>query len=80
MSFLIKKNFFSRAQVNVFVGFVIIVWIITPIGYYSNWWDAKTFPIASYRIFTEEGYIYNVTNVLDPQLHLNETAYNIYGG
>lgn len=61
------------------IGFVILVWIITPIGYYSNWWSAKTFPIASYRIFTSEGYIYNVTSVLDSNLHLNKTAYAING-
>lgn len=69
-----------RAHVNIFVGFVIFVWVITPIAYYSNWWNAQVFPIASYRVFTTEGYIYNVTNVLDSQLNFNETAYRIYGG
>ncbi len=64
---------------NVFVGFVVFVWIITPAGYYSNLWNAETYPIASYGVFTEDGYIYNVTKVLDSDLHLNETAYNIYG-
>lgn len=64
---------------NVFIGFVIIVWIITPIGYYSDWWDAKTFPISSYRIFTSDGYLYNTSNVLDSSLHLNKTAYAING-
>jgi hypothetical protein len=68
-----------RAQLNIFIGFVIVVWIITPIAYYSNWWNAKAFPIASYGIFTREGYLYNVTNVLDSQIHFNETGYNIYG-
>jgi len=76
---IMKKNLFLRAQMNIFVGFVIIVWIITPIGYYSNWWNAKAFPVASYRVFTREGYIYNVSSVLDSTLNLNETAYNIYG-
>jgi hypothetical protein len=64
---------------NIFIGFIIVVWIITPACYYTNLWNAKTFPISSYRIFTEEGYIYNVTNILSSDLHLNETAYNIYG-
>jgi hypothetical protein len=64
---------------NTFIGFVILVWIITPIAYYSNWWNAKTFPIASYQIYTKEGYIYNVSQVLDSQLQLNETAYKSYG-
>ncbi len=60
---------------NVFIGFIIIVWIFTPIGYYSDWWDAKALPIASYRVFTKEGYLYNVSRILDSQLQLNETAY-----
>ena len=76
---IIKKNLFHRAQMNIFVGFVIIVWIITPIAYYSNWWNAKTFPVGSYRVFTKEGYIYNVSNILDSDLNFNETAYNSYG-
>ncbi|UJR28088.1 hypothetical protein I4U23_009344 [Adineta vaga] len=67
------------AHINIMIGFVIVVWIITPIAYYSNWWNAKTFPIASYRVFTKEGYIYNVSNVLDSQLNFNETVYNSYG-
>jgi hypothetical protein len=74
-----KILFFDRALLNVFIGFVIIVWILTPIGYYLNWWNAQAFPISSYQIFTKEGYLYNVSNILDSQLHLNETAYNIYG-
>jgi hypothetical protein len=65
--------------VNIFVGFVVVVWILTPAGYYSNLWDAETYPIASYQIFSVDGYIYNVTNVLDSHSHLNVTAYNIYG-
>jgi hypothetical protein len=64
---------------NVFIGFVILVWILTPIGYYSNWWNAKALPISSYQVFTKEGYLYNVSNILDPRLKLNETAYNISG-
>jgi hypothetical protein len=64
---------------NICIGFIIVVWILTPIAYYSNWWNAAAFPIASYQVFTKEGYLYNVTNILDPQLKFNETAYNISG-
>ncbi|CAF0901657.1 unnamed protein product [Adineta ricciae] len=67
------------AQINIMVGFVLLVWTLTPIAYYSNWWNAKTFPIASYQVFNKEGYFYNVTNILDSQLKFNETAYQSYG-
>ncbi|CAF3646700.1 unnamed protein product [Rotaria sp. Silwood1] len=68
-----------RAQLNIFIGFVILVWIITPTAYYNNLWNSKAMPIVSNRVFTVEGYYYNVNAVLDSRLHLNETAYNLYG-
>jgi hypothetical protein len=36
-------------------------------------------PIVSNQVFTVEGYLYNVSAVLDSNLRLNETAYNLYG-
>ncbi len=69
----------SRAQLNVLVGFVVLVWIITPAAYYTNLWNSKAMPIVSNQVFTVEGYLYNVSAVLDSNLRLNETAYNLYG-
>lgn len=36
-------------------------------------------PIVSNQLFTDEGYLYNVSAVLDSNLRLNETAYDRYG-
>ena len=36
-------------------------------------------PIVSNRVFTTDGYFYNVSAILDSQLRLNETAYKTYG-
>ncbi len=36
-------------------------------------------PIVSNRIFSQDGYLYNITEVLDSNLRLNETAYQEYG-
>lgn len=69
----------SRAQINIMIGFVALAWLIAPAAYYSNLWGAKTMPIVSNRVFTVDGYFYNVSAVLDSQLRLNETAYKIYG-
>ncbi|CAF1486230.1 unnamed protein product [Rotaria magnacalcarata] len=67
------------AQLNILLGFVVLVWIITPAAYYTNLWNSKAMPIVSNQVFTIEGYLYNVSAVLDSNLRLNETAYNIYG-
>ena len=48
-------------------------------AYYTNLWGSKAMPIVSNRVFTPDGYFYNVSAVLTPQLRLNETAYKNYG-
>jgi len=72
-------RFQFRAQVNILVGFVLLAWLISPATYYSNLWNAKELPIVSNRIFTTDGYLYNITAVLDSNLRINETAYKQYG-
>ena len=64
---------------NIMVGFVVLAWILAPTAYYSNLWGSKAMPIVSNRVFTADGYFYNVSAVLTPQLRLNETAYRNYG-
>jgi hypothetical protein len=61
------------------VGFIVLAWIIAPAAYYSNLWGSKAMPIVSNRVFTADGYFYNVSSILDSQLRLNETAYKNYG-
>lgn len=68
-----------RAQVNIFIGFIALAWVITPATYYTNLWDAKLLPLVSTEVFTVEGYIYNISAVLTPDNRLNETAYAKYG-
>ncbi len=70
--------FFFRAHVNMFIGFIAVIWIATPIFYYSNIWDAKKMPIISNRVFDTDGYFYDINAVLDENLRLNETAYHAY--
>jgi hypothetical protein len=69
----------SRAQVNILIGFVALAWVITPVTYYNNLWNSKALPIVSNRVFTSDGYVYNVSAILDSHLRLNETAYEEYG-
>ncbi|CAF3737962.1 unnamed protein product [Rotaria sp. Silwood1] len=68
------------AHVNLFVGFMIVIWILTPIIYYTNTWDSKKMPIISNRAFDVNGNFYEPMKVLNKDLLFNETAYQIYGG
>ncbi|CAF3366692.1 unnamed protein product [Rotaria socialis] len=67
------------AQINILVGFVAFAWTIVPTAYYTNLWGSKAMPIVSNRVFTVDGYFYNVSAVLNSNLLLNETAYRNYG-
>ncbi|CAF4456334.1 unnamed protein product, partial [Adineta steineri] len=67
------------AHVNIFVGFVLAIWIVIPIFYYTNTWESQKMPIMSNRIFDTNGYYYDTSKVLDNNSRLNETAYNVYG-
>ncbi|KAI7865237.1 OPT family small oligopeptide transporter [Spinellus fusiger] len=65
--------------VNIAVGFVIVAWLITPIMYYMNVWNAMNFPIISSALFYLNGDPWDNSLVLTPEATLNETAYAEYG-
>lgn len=44
--------------VNVTVGFVLLIYAMVPIAYWKDWYNAKTFPIFSSKLFTSNGSIY----------------------
>ncbi|KAJ2674251.1 hypothetical protein IWW42_001751 [Coemansia sp. RSA 1085] len=66
------------AACNLFGGFAIMMWIITPIAYYSNAWDARSLPIYTSDLFTTNGSIYDVEMVLQNG-RLDPAAYEAYG-
>ncbi|KAJ1850819.1 hypothetical protein LPJ73_003266, partial [Coemansia sp. RSA 2703] len=65
------------AACNLFVGFVLVMWVITPIAYYSNAWDAKYLPIYTNTLFASDGSVYNVSRVLQNG-KLDPAAYEAY--
>ncbi|KAI9228098.1 MAG: oligopeptide transporter OPT family [Piptocephalis tieghemiana] len=68
------------AQCNMFIGFILITWGLIPLGYFSNTWQAKTFPILSSKLFQVDGTPYEPLELLDPKtLTLNEAVYDKYG-
>ncbi|KAM0934642.1 putative oligopeptide transporter, OPT superfamily [Dioscorea sansibarensis] len=67
------------ATANIAAGFVFIVYIITPIAYWSNFYHAKTFPIFSDELFTSSGQVYNISSIIDSDFHLDVQAYEKNG-
>ncbi|KAG0005238.1 hypothetical protein BGZ80_005491, partial [Entomortierella chlamydospora] len=66
------------AQVNIGIGFFLIAWVIVPIAYYTDLWNAKLFPILTPALFRVNGQSYHATEVLTKG-QLNETLYEAYG-
>lgn len=67
------------ATANVAVGFVFLMYVVTPLSYWFNAYDAKTFPIFSNKLFTSNGQIYNITDIIDSNFHLDLAAYDRQG-
>jgi hypothetical protein len=64
------------AIVNVYVGFVLLVYIIVPACYWAfNLYDAGTFPIYSTDLFTGAGQLYNITAIVNDKFEIDMGAY-----
>ncbi|XP_004502063.1 oligopeptide transporter 7-like [Cicer arietinum] len=67
------------ATANVAAGFVFVMYILTPLCYWFNIYNAKTFPIFSNKLFTSKGHVYNITDIIDSNFHLDHAAYERQG-
>ncbi|KAF9285273.1 hypothetical protein BGZ68_004000 [Mortierella alpina] len=66
------------AQVNIFVGFVLVVYVMVPWAYYTNLWDSKLYPILTPALFRPNGSSYDV-NVIMTEGVFDEAKYKAYG-
>ncbi|KAG0226578.1 hypothetical protein BGW42_003522 [Actinomortierella wolfii] len=66
------------AQVNIAIGFFLIAWVMVPIAYYTNLWDAKQFPILTSRLFKDDGTKYNPLEVMTDNVY-DESKAAVYG-
>ncbi|KAL8150852.1 hypothetical protein V2J09_020660 [Rumex salicifolius] len=67
------------AIINTMVGFVLVVYVILPLTYYSDWYHAKRFPFISSRTFDFDGQHYNISRILDKRTFtFDDAAYNSY--
>lgn len=53
------------AIINTLVGFVLVMYVMTPLTYYNNVYDAKKFPIFSEGTFDHDGRVYDIARVLN---------------
>lgn len=67
------------AIINILVGFVLFVYVITPIFYWTNAYEARKFPLISSHAFDWTGKTYNISRVLDEKtFNLDQEGYNNY--
>ncbi|KAL3508347.1 hypothetical protein ACH5RR_027748 [Cinchona calisaya] len=67
------------AIINSLVGFFLMMYVIVPIAYWSNIYDAKTFPFYSSKTFDSTGQLYNLSRVLNEEnFDLDVAGYNSY--
>lgn len=67
------------AIVNVLVGFVLVMYVLTPLTYFNNIFDARKFPIFTSHTYDDTGHYYNISRVLnEATFSLDMDAYNAY--
>nr|KYP73486.1 Oligopeptide transporter 1 [Cajanus cajan] len=67
------------AIINTLVGFGLFLYVLIPISYWNNVYDAKKFPIISSHTFDSSGAVYNVTRILDAKtFDIDMDRYNNY--
>ncbi|KAK4491788.1 hypothetical protein RD792_002564 [Penstemon davidsonii] len=62
------------AIVNTLVGFFLVMYVLTPLNYYLNLYDAKKFPIFSSQTFDHTGHPYNISRVLNSETFAFDVA------
>ncbi|XP_020225423.1 oligopeptide transporter 6 isoform X2 [Cajanus cajan] len=67
------------ATANVAVGFVFVMYVMTPIAYWLNAYDAKTYPIFSSKLFMGNGSVYDILTIVNSDFHLDRQAYATNG-
>lgn len=67
------------ATANVAVGFFLACYVIMPVVYWTNTYEAQRFPILTSTLFQENGMRYPTRSILTPEITLNVTAYEQVG-
>lgn len=63
---------------NVFAGFAVFFWIVTPGLYYSNVWFTAYLPICTAELYDNTASVYNITRVMNADGTFNVAEYEAY--
>ncbi|PWN53995.1 putative oligopeptide transporter [Violaceomyces palustris] len=66
------------AECNIFAGFIGIIWIVTPILYFTNTWYTSYLPISSPLSYDRFGNEYDIRRVVTNGRDLDKAAYESY--
>ncbi|KAF8406131.1 hypothetical protein HHK36_008211 [Tetracentron sinense] len=68
------------AIVNVFLGYVLVIYVAIPIAYWGmNLYNATTFPIFSSHLFTAQGHRYNISAIVKENFEIDLLKYKDEG-
>lgn len=67
------------ATANIAVGFVMVMYVVTPLCYWFDVYTAKSFPIFSNKLFMANGKEYNISSIVDSKFHLDRHTYTSTG-
>lgn len=67
------------ATANVAVGFFLVMYVMTPICYWFNVYNAKNFPLYSNNLFRMNGSEYDILSIINSKFELDENVYHKTG-
>ncbi|KAJ7953136.1 oligopeptide transporter 7-like [Quillaja saponaria] len=67
------------ATATIAAGFALFMYVIIPVAYWLNLYEARNFPIFSDGLFLSNGHKYNISAIIDPNFHLDIEAYEREG-
>lgn len=63
------------ATANIAAGFVLIMYVMTPLTYWFNVYNAKKFSLFSIKFFKGNGSLYDISSIVNSDFHLDREAY-----
>ncbi|KAG0265463.1 hypothetical protein BG011_004683 [Mortierella polycephala] len=66
------------AQANFFIGLIVMLWVVTPIVYFTNYWSAMSYPIVSSNLYDNNTQLYDISRIVNTDLTFNITMYKEY--
>lgn len=64
-----------HATANVAVGFALVMYLMTPLMYFKDLYNAKNFPIYSNEIFTANGSVYDTLGIINSDFEIDMARY-----